>query len=78
MIVIEFIAHAAKVSGAKNSVELVQEKIAEPLGLVGRINLGTFSQYPYLHAKERYREVARFVGIQGANDDKIFENFPAG
>ena len=37
--------------------------------------MGTFSQYPYPHAKERYCEMARFVGIQGKNDDEVFENF---
>ena len=39
--------------------------------------MGTFSQYPYPHAKERYCEVARFVGITGKNDDEVFENFIA-
>ena len=37
--------------------------------------MGTFSQYPYPHAKERYCEVARFVGVTGKNDDEVFENF---
>ena len=37
--------------------------------------MGTFSQYPYPHAKERYCEMARFVGITGKNDDEVFENF---
>ena len=27
------------------------------------------------HAKERYCEVARFVGVTGKNDDEVFENF---
>ena len=39
------------------------------------VKMGTFSQYPYPHAKERYCEMARFVGIQGKNDDEVFENF---
>lgn len=39
------------------------------------VKMGTFSQYPYPHAKERYCEVARFVGIAGKNDDEVFENF---
>ena len=39
------------------------------------VKMGTFSQYPYPHAKERYCEVARFVGITGKNDDEVFENF---
>lgn len=37
--------------------------------------MGTFSQYQYPHAKERYVEAARFAGIQGKNDDEVFENF---
>lgn len=37
--------------------------------------MGTFSQYQYPHAKERYIEAARFAGIQGKNDDEVFENF---
>ncbi len=41
------------------------------------VKMGTFSQYPYPHAKERYCEVARFVGITGKNDDEVFENFIA-
>lgn len=39
------------------------------------VKMGTFSQYPYPHAKERYCEMARFIGIQGKNDDEVFENF---
>lgn len=39
--------------------------------------MGTFSQYQYPHAKERYVEAAKFAGIQGKNDDEIFENFIA-
>ena len=37
--------------------------------------MGTFSQYPYPHAKERYCEMARFIGITGKDDDEVFENF---
>ncbi len=37
--------------------------------------MGTFSQYPYPHAKERYCEIARFIGITGKNDDEVLENF---
>ena len=37
--------------------------------------MGTFSQYQYPHAKARYVEAARFAGIQGKNDDEVFENF---
>ena len=39
------------------------------------VKMGTFSQYPYPKAKERYCEVARFVGIKGKDDDEVFENF---
>lgn len=39
------------------------------------VKMGTFSQYQYPHAKERYVEAARFCGIQGKNDDGVFENF---
>ncbi|MCI8920632.1 MAG: bifunctional acetaldehyde-CoA/alcohol dehydrogenase [Acutalibacter sp.] len=39
--------------------------------------MGTFSQYQYPHAKERYVEAAKFAGIKGKNDDEIFENFIA-
>ena len=35
--------------------------------------MGTFPQYEYPHAKARYCEMARYVGIQGANDDEVFE-----
>lgn len=37
--------------------------------------MGTFSQYQYPHAKERYCEAARFAGIVGKNDDETFEKF---
>ena len=39
------------------------------------VKMGTFSQYPYPIAKERYCEMARFIGITGKNDDEVFENF---
>lgn len=39
--------------------------------------MGTFSQYQYPHAKERYVECARFMGINGKNDDEVFENYIA-
>ena len=39
------------------------------------VKMGTFSQYQYPHAKERYVEAARFAGIPGKNDDEVFENF---
>lgn len=37
--------------------------------------MGTFSQYQYPHAKERYCEAARFAGIVGKNDDETLEKF---
>jgi acetaldehyde dehydrogenase/alcohol dehydrogenase len=37
--------------------------------------MGTFSQYPYPKAKERYCEFARFCGVTGKDDDEVFENF---
>ena len=37
--------------------------------------MGTFSQYQYPHALERYLECARFCGIGGKDDDEIFDNF---
>ncbi len=52
-------------------IELVMRYNADP----APVKMGTFSQYPYPHAKERYCEVARFVGIQGKDDDEVFENF---
>ena len=39
------------------------------------VKMGTFSQYPYPHALERYCEVARFVNITGKDDQEVFENF---
>lgn len=36
--------------------------------------MGTFSQYQYPHALERYVECANFLGIQGKNDEEKFEN----
>lgn len=39
--------------------------------------MGTFSQYQYPHARERYIECARFMGINGKNDDEVFENYIA-
>ena len=52
-------------------IELVMRYNADP----APVKMGTFSQYPYPHAKERYCEVARFVGVTGKNDDEVFENF---
>ena len=40
--------------------------------------MGTFSQYQYPHAKERYCEFARYCGFTGANDDEVFESFLQG
>ena len=39
--------------------------------------MGTFPQYAYPHAKERYVEAARYCGVTGADDDEVFENFLA-
>lgn len=35
--------------------------------------MGTFSQYPYPRALERYAECARFVGVTGETDMALFE-----
>ncbi|HIZ45309.1 MAG TPA: bifunctional acetaldehyde-CoA/alcohol dehydrogenase [Firmicutes bacterium] len=37
--------------------------------------MGTFPQYKYPHAFEKYVEAARFAGIQGKDDHEVFENF---
>ena len=37
--------------------------------------MGTFSQYEYPHALERYVECARYCGISGKNDEDTFEKF---
>lgn len=37
--------------------------------------MGTFSQYQYPHAKERYVELAHFAGIVGKDDDDTLEKF---
>ena len=37
--------------------------------------MGTFSQYQYPQALERYAECARFVGVVGENDKDTFEKF---
>ena len=37
--------------------------------------MGTFSQYQYPHALERYAECARFVGVYGKDDKETFEKF---
>lgn len=36
--------------------------------------MGTFSQYQYPHALERYVECADFLGIKGKNDEEKFNN----
>ena len=33
--------------------------------------MGTFSQYHYPHALERYAECARFCGVVGKDDEKL-------
>lgn len=52
-------------------IELVMKYNADP----APVKMGTFSQYPYPHAKERYCEFARFCGITGKDDDEVFDNF---
>ncbi|MBR3629768.1 MAG: bifunctional acetaldehyde-CoA/alcohol dehydrogenase [Oscillospiraceae bacterium] len=37
--------------------------------------MGTFSQYQYPHALERYVECAEACGVTGKDDQEIFENF---
>ena len=37
--------------------------------------MGSFSQYQYPHALERYAECARFVGVYGKDDKETFEKF---
>ena len=37
--------------------------------------MGTFSQYQYPHALERYAECARFCGVVGKDDKETFEKF---
>ena len=37
--------------------------------------MGTFSQYQYPHALERYVECANFCGVVGKNDDDTFKKF---
>ena len=37
--------------------------------------MGTFSQYQYPHALERYAECARFCGVVGKDDTDTFEKF---
>ncbi len=41
------------------------------------VKMGTFSQYQYPHALERYAEAARFCGIVGKDDKETFEKFIA-
>lgn len=52
-------------------IELVMKYNADP----APTKMGTFSQYPYPHALERYCEVARFINIPGATDEEVFDNF---
>ena len=37
--------------------------------------MGTFSQYKYPHAFERYVEIAEFIGLKGKDDQETFQNF---
>ncbi len=52
-------------------IELVMKYNADP----APTKMGTFSQYPYPQALERYCEVARFINIPGSTDAEVFENF---
>ena len=52
-------------------IELVMKYNADP----APVKMGTFSQYPYPKAKERYAEFGRFCGVTGKNDDEVFDNF---
>ena len=36
--------------------------------------MGTFPQYAYPHTKERYADVARYLGLGGKDDDECVEN----
>lgn len=38
------------------------------------VKMGTFSQYAYPHTKERYAEVADYLGLKGKNADEKVEN----
>ncbi len=52
-------------------IELVMRYNAHP----APVKMGTFSQYPYPQALERYCEMARFIGINGKDDNDTFEKF---
>ena len=39
------------------------------------VKMGTFPQYAYPHALERYCDIARYNGITGASDEEIFDRF---
>lgn len=39
--------------------------------------MGTFSQYEYPHARERYAELGRFAGCAGKTDEEVLEAFLA-
>ncbi len=41
------------------------------------VKMGTFSQYSYPHALERYVEIGRYIGITGKDDMEIFEGLLA-
>ena len=38
------------------------------------VKMGTFSQYQYPHALERYAELGRFAGCTGATDQEVVDN----
>ena len=39
--------------------------------------MGTFPQYQYPHALQRYAEIGRSVGLTGKNDQEVFEKLLA-
>ena len=39
--------------------------------------MGTFPQYQYPHALQRYAEIGRYVGLTGKNDQEVFEKLLA-
>ncbi len=58
------------VANALLITEVMRYNIAE-----APTKMGTFSQYQYPQALERYAECARFVGVTGKDDMEVFENF---
>ncbi len=57
--------------GIANAVLLTEVMRYNAQDDVGR--MGTFSQYQYPHALERYAQLGRFVGCHGENDREVFD-----